>query len=165
YLSFADPDQPQADVDGMREVAVRVETVPRRDPAKRSLRFYADAAFHVADPLPYAVGKYRSRAYARRFRELVSATAFDCIVCDFLPPAVNLPARVPAPVVLFTHNVEAEIWRRHAETATSPAARLLYRAQHRRMLAFEGRALRRFDGVLAVSAADRDTFARLYPGA
>jgi sugar transferase (PEP-CTERM/EpsH1 system associated) len=165
FLSFADPDQPRADVDGMHEVAVHVETVPRRDPPKRSWRFYAGAAFHVADPLPYAVGKYRSRAYARRFRELVSTTPFDLIVCDFLPPAVNLPARLPAPAVLFTHNVEAEIWRRHAETATGRGARLLYEAQHRRMLAFEGRSLRRFDGVLAVSEADRDTFARLYPGA
>jgi len=165
YLSFADPDQPRADVDGMHEVAVRVETIPRRDPAKRSLRFYADAARHLADPLPYAVGKYRSRAYAAKFRELVSTTAFDLIVCDFLPPAVNLPSRLPAPAVLFTHNVEAEIWRRHAETATNPVARLLYRSQHRRMLAYEGRALRRFNGVLAVSDADRDTFGRLYPGA
>ena len=33
------------------------------------------------------------------------------------------------------------------------------------MLRFEGRTLRRFDGVLAVSDADRSTFARLYPGA
>jgi glycosyltransferase involved in cell wall biosynthesis len=32
------------------------------------------------------------------------------------------------------------------------------------MLRFEGRALRRFDGLLAVSEADRETFARLYPG-
>jgi sugar transferase (PEP-CTERM/EpsH1 system associated) len=165
YLSFADPDQPSADVDGMRKVAVRVETIPRRDPPKRSPRFYAGAALHLADPLPYAVGKYRSRAYARKFRELTAETTFDLIVCDFLPPAVNLPARLPAPSVLFTHNVEAEIWRRHAETAPSLAARLLYRAQHRRMLAFEGRTLRRFDGVLAVSDADRETFARLYPGA
>jgi sugar transferase (PEP-CTERM/EpsH1 system associated) len=165
YLSFADPDQPAADVDGMREVAVRVETIPRRDSPKRSARFYAGAALHLADPLPYAVGKYRSRAYARRVHELASETAFDLIVCDFLPPAVNLPARLPAPAVLFTHNVEAEIWRRHAETAPSLSARLLYRAQHRRMLAFEGRTLRRFDGVLAVSDADRETFARLYPDA
>jgi sugar transferase (PEP-CTERM/EpsH1 system associated) len=165
YLSFADPDQPRAEVDRMQQVAVRVETIPRRDPPKRSLRFYAGVALHLADPLPYAVGNYRSRAYRRRFRELVSDTAFDLIVCDFLPPAVNLPARLAAPAVLFTHNVEAEIWRRHAETAATPAARLLYQTQHRRMLAFEERTLRRFDGVLAVSEADRDTFARLYPGA
>src|SRR5262249_49905134 len=86
------------------------------------------------------------------------------IVCDFLFPAVNLPARLPCPAVMFTHNVESEIWRRHAETKTG-INRLLYGAQFRRMLRYEGRTLARFDGVLAVSDVDKDTFARLYPGA
>lgn len=165
YLAFADPDQPRAEVDGMREVAARVETVPRREPAKRSLRFNVEAALRVLDPLPYAVGKYRSAAYRQRLRALLAERPFDLIVCDFLPPAVNLPRHLPCPAVLFTHNVESEIWRRHAETKSSPAARALYAMQHRRMLRYEGGALRRFDGVLAVSDADRETFARLYPGA
>ena len=159
YLSFAD-----GVASGMSEVARRVETVPRTDPGKGSLRFYADAALHLLDPLPYAVGKYRSRAFSRRLRELLAAHPFDLVVCDFLFPAVNLPRRLPCPAVLFTHNVEAEIWRRHAETKRG-AARLLYRIQHARMLRYERRALARFDGVLAVSDADRATFTRLYPGA
>jgi len=71
---------------------------------------------------------------------------------------------MPCPAVIFTHNVESEIWRRHAETRTG-IARLLYRLQYRRMLRYERRALGRFDGVLAVSDADRRTFAQLYPGA
>src|SRR3989475_5976524 len=61
YLAFLDPDQAHSDVKGMREVARRVETIQRSDAAKGSLRFYADAALHLVDPLPYAVGKYRSR--------------------------------------------------------------------------------------------------------
>ena len=165
YLAFADPDQPRAEVEGMREVAARVETVPRREPAKRSLRFNVEAALRVLDPLPYAVGTYRSAAYRKRLRALLAERPFDLIVCDFLPPAVNLPAHLPCPAVLFTHNVESEIWRRHAETKSSPIARALYAMQHRRMLRYEGGALSRFDGVLAVSDADRETFARLYPGA
>ena len=165
YLAFADPDQPRAEVEGMREVAARVETIPRREPVKRSLRFNAEAALRVLDPLPYAVGKYRSAAYRKRLRALLAEIPFDLIVCDFLPPAVNLPAHLPCPAVLFTHNVESEIWRRHAETKSSPIARALYAMQHRRMLRYEGGALRRFDGILAVSDADRETFARLYPGA
>ena len=96
---------------------------------------------------------------------MLSERAFDLVVCDFLVPAVNLPRRLPCSAVLFTHNVEAEIWRRHAETQTGALGRLLYRMQHRRMLRFEGRTLRRFDGVLAVSEADGDTFERLYAGA
>ena len=56
YLAFKEPDQPAADVEGMREVAASVETVNRAEPAKGTLRFYADAAMHLVDPLPYAVG-------------------------------------------------------------------------------------------------------------
>jgi glycosyltransferase involved in cell wall biosynthesis len=78
---------------------------------------------------------------------------------------VNLPAALPCPGVLFTHNVESEIWRRHAETRAGQLSGALYRQQYRRMLAFERQALARFDGALAVSDADRETFGRLYPGA
>jgi sugar transferase (PEP-CTERM/EpsH1 system associated) len=164
YLAFAEPGTPAADVDGMTEVAAHVETIPRAEPAKGTARFYADAALHLADPLPYAVGKYRSRAFRRRLNDLLAGKAFDLIVCDFLVPAVNLPTRLPCPAVIFTHNVESEIWRRHAEMKTGVNKRL-YGAQYRRMLRFEGGTLARFDGVLAVSEVDRDSFARLYPGA
>ena len=165
YLAFKEPSQPAAEVDGMREVAARVETIDRAEPAKGTLPFYADAAMHLINPLPYAVGKYRSRALQRRLRGLLDSSAFDLIVCDFLVPAVNLPDRLPCPAVIFTHNVESEIWRRHADTQPGAIARLLYAAQYRRMLRFEARTLARFDGVLAVSDADRQTFDALYPGA
>ncbi|MFL6110025.1 MAG: glycosyltransferase [Catenulispora sp.] len=165
YLAFADPEQPRADIDGMREVAADVVTIPRRDPAKGTVAFYVDAARHLMNPLPYAVGKYISAAYRRALDDLLTGNSFDIIVCDFLPPAVNMPAELPCPVVLFTHNVEAEIWRRHAETAANVVGRTLYGIQHRRMHRFEQATLARFDAVLAVSEADRQTFGRLYPGA
>jgi sugar transferase (PEP-CTERM/EpsH1 system associated) len=163
YVSFAAPDQARSDIDGMREVAERVVTVPRADVSKGSPRFYADAARYLLNPVPYAVAKYKAPEYAARVNELLAHERFDLVVCDFLPPLVNMPAHLPMATVLFTHNVEAEIWRRHVETATNPLARVLLGGQWRRMLAFEGRALDRFDLVLTVSEADRDTFDRLYP--
>jgi sugar transferase (PEP-CTERM/EpsH1 system associated) len=165
YLAFAESGTPASSLRAMEDVADVVETVTRDDAQKGSWKFAADAAVHLVDPLPYAVGKYRSREYARRVRRLLAERAFDAVVCDFLCPIVNLPRRVPCPTVLFTHNVESEIWRRHAETHTNPLMRVLYRQQYRRMLRFERRSVARFDLVLAVSDADRDTFARLYPGA
>ncbi len=163
YLSFAAPEQPRADIDGMREVAARVFTVPRSDPSKGSLAFYADAARYVVNPAPYAVAKYRSSAYADTVATLLRDESPDLVVCDFLPPIVNMPAEPPCPSVLFTHNVEAEIWRRHAETAAHPIKRTLMHGQWSRMLAFERDALDRFDLILTVSEADRATFERLYP--
>jgi sugar transferase (PEP-CTERM/EpsH1 system associated) len=147
----------------MREVCTDVIAIPRSDPPKGSWRFYVDAARHLASPLPYAVEKYRSPAFARRLRGLLAERAFDLIVCDFLFPAINMPGVLPCPSVVFTHNVESEIWRRHTETKTSTLGRLLYGMQYRRMLRYEPRALARFDGVLAVSEADGETLRRLYP--
>lgn len=165
YLSFAEPGQRHEDRAGMREVCNVLETVPRTHPVKGTLAFYADAARHVVDPLPYAVGKYRSTEYAARVRRFLGQGHFDVVVADFLPPVANLPRPLPIPSVLFTHNVEAEIWRRHAETATNPVARALMTQQWNRMQRFERDALSRFDLVLGVSDADRQTFGRLYPGA
>ena len=165
YLSFEEPSQPDEHRTGMREVCQRLETVPRSDPAKGTLRFYADAARYIVDPVPYAVAKYRSSAYAARVDELLRTGGFDAVVCDFLPPLVNMPRTLPCPSILFTHNVEAEIWRRHVETASNPAAKYLLQQQWQRMLRFEREALSRFDLVLAVSQADAETFGRLYPGA
>ena len=80
YLSFADPDASAADRAGMREVCAHLETVSRRDPAKGTLAFYADAASRVWDPLPYAAGKYRSREYRHKLRELLDRGGFDLVV-------------------------------------------------------------------------------------
>jgi len=164
YLSFADSTQSEADRLGMREVCSRLETVPRTDTTKGTWRFYAEAAGYVVDPVPYAVAKYRSAAYRARLEHLLATESYDAVVCDFLPPVVNLPERLPCPSIVFTHNVEAEIWRRHAEQATNPVSRRLLTQQWQRMLRFEGAALKRFDLVLAVSDADSRTFERLYPG-
>ena len=96
YLSFCEPGQ-EYDLDRMRDVASRVVTIPRADPDKRSLLFYMDAARYLADPLPYAVAKYRSAAFKSALTALLRDQTFDLIVCDFLVPAVNLPKSLPYP--------------------------------------------------------------------
>src|SRR5438105_2522484 len=152
YLSFGEPsDMRVADPnrDGMRQVCSRLETIARTDTAKGTWRFHADVAKYLLEPAPYAVAKYRSSAYRARLEQLLGTERFDALVCDFLPPIVNLPDALPCPSVLFTHNVEAEIWRRHAEHASKPVSRRLLAQQWRRMLRFERNALARFDLVLA----------------
>jgi sugar transferase (PEP-CTERM/EpsH1 system associated) len=162
FLSFADPETPEADRDGMSEVCAELVTVPRREPAKGSLTFLLDAALHLVRRLPYAVGKYQSADLQARLGRLLATGEFDLVVCDFLAPVANVPAHLPCPSVLFTHNVEAEIWRRHVETARSPLRKALLSAQWRRTVRLERDAVRRFDLVLAVSDTDRRTLLQAY---
>ena len=165
YVSFADASTTAVDIAGMREVASHVVTIPRTEAAKGTARFYLDAMQYLVDRVPYAVAKYRSTAYRRAVERLLATQQFDAVVCDFLVPVVNLPDTLPCPAILFTHNVESEIWRRHVETARNSVSRRLLEAQWRRMRRFERAALGRFDLVLAVSDADRQTFGRLFPDA
>jgi sugar transferase (PEP-CTERM/EpsH1 system associated) len=162
YLSFADPHTSPAEREGMREVCAHLQVVPRSDPAKGSAAFYGDVIKRVFDPLPYAAGKYRSSEFRALAASLLGTGRFDVVVCDFLSIAVNVPRRLPCPAVFFTHNVEAEIWRRHYEQQSDPVRRLLFRQQWQRMQRFEGDTVSRYDLILAVSDTDRETLERLY---
>ena len=81
------------------------------------------------------------------------ANAPDAVLVDFPHAAVLLPDDLHMPSVIWTHNVEAEIFARHAEVARGPM-RLVWRDQARKMRRFEAETLRRFDTVIAVSKRD-----------
>ena len=78
------------------------------------------------------------------------------MVCDFLAPALNVPDNLRCATVLFQHNVEAMIWKRHYEVQTTRSKKHILRGQWRKMRHFEQQACRRFDRVIAVSVEDRD---------
>jgi len=114
-----------------------------------------DYLTHALDDAPYAVGRFASAIVRKELKRCLAEPEPDVVVCDFLDAAINFPERLTAPSVLFQHNVESEIWRRHAEAETNGAKRLLYRRECRRMLSYEKVAVRKFHHVIAVSEHDR----------
>ena len=130
--------------------------VPHQTAPKLSKAFYKEVVANIFSRLPYAVEKYRSEPFSRRLADQVSSGRVDLIVCDFLFPSINLPAVLRCPTVLFQHNVEAQIWRRHAEVQNNPLSRWYFHEQWRRMRAYERTACARFDAVVAVSPEDRE---------
>jgi glycosyltransferase involved in cell wall biosynthesis len=101
----------------------------------------------------------------RKLLDLLQQETYDVILCDFLVAAGVIPWDWPTPKVIFTHNVEAAIWRRHYEVATNPIWKAISWQEWRKMEAAERRYLDLADHVLAVSEADRDAFASfLDPG-
>lgn len=136
--------------------------VPHRTNPKFSPGFYLDLARNIASPLPYFMQKYGSEEMRQRIGELATAERFDVLVCDFLMPSINLPDSIAIPSVLFQHNVEAMIWKRHAEVQRNPAKKAYLYDQWRKTRAFERAACGRFDQVVAVSKADSETMARQY---
>ncbi len=114
----------------------------------------------LLDPLPVAVATDRSTAGRRVVAHALAARP-DIVLVDFPHAAVLLPARLAVSSVMFTHNVEAEIFERHAAVARG-AWKLVWASQARRMWRFERAALRRFTRVVAVSERDRSALVRAY---
>jgi glycosyltransferase involved in cell wall biosynthesis len=105
---------------------------------------------------PYAVSRFASLLVKDKIKGLLETGGFDVAVSDFLDAAVNFPDEFETPAVLFQHNVESEIWRRHAATEANPAKRLMYQIEFKKMLRYEQTVIRKFQHVIAVSQHDRE---------
>jgi hypothetical protein len=86
----------------------------------------------------------------------------DLLVLDFPHAAVLAPPPYPRASVMFTHNVEAEIFHRHAQIAINPLKRAIWRNQAHKMARYERELLRQFTAVVAVAERDRLYFEKNY---
>ena len=128
--------------------------------AARGLDYLA----HLRAEPPYAVSRFAHAPVQKQLQTWFRERRFDVAVCDFLDAAVNFPGSLSIPSVLFQHNVESEIWRRHAATAGNPAKNMMYRMEFRKMLRYERAAVCKFQHVIAVSENDRSLMTRWVDG-
>ena len=134
--------------------------VPHRRHEKFTAGFYVELALNLTSDLPYAIKKYQSDEMRREIEK--RAGQFDVLICDFLAPAVNVPRNLESATVLFQHNVEAMIWKRHHEVQSNAAKKKYLFRQWRKMVDFEAATCPRFDCVVAVSREDREQMEREY---
>lgn len=159
YVAFDDGKNPEG-LERSSEYCSHSYPVPHSAPPHRSLPFAGQLFRGVVSPVPVAVERYTSSLMANQLQALLQQQKLDTLVCDFLFPAPNIPDLSRA--VLFQHNVETVIWRRHLEHATNPLKKAYFKLQARRMDAFEGAICRRAGHVVAVSEADRETMQHLF---
>jgi glycosyltransferase involved in cell wall biosynthesis len=124
---------------------------------QRGIGFRLQRIVHLASALPVSVAADRSRA-ARRVISGLLDQGYNLVIFDFVHSAVLAPQRLPCPSVLFTHNVETEIFARHRDVASNPLSRWLWANQEAKMARFEASALSAFDGAIAVAQRDADQF-------
>lgn len=162
YLTLDDGGAAPDAIARAQEYCHELVRVPFDPVRKSSARFYLALLANLGARLPYFLARYRSAAMRAAIDTRLNDRAIDVLVCDFLNPAVNLPARVGCGSVLFEHNVEALIWRRHYEVARGPLRRAYMREQWRKARRAERALCRRFDAVVAVSADDREMLRNEY---
>ena len=130
------------------------------EPARGPLFDYT-RMWHLPGALPIPVRTDRHPEGVSLVRQLVDREP-DIAVFDFVHAAVLAPQSIGCASLLFTHNVEAEIFRRHRDVATNPIHRVIWRNQYQKMYDFEKSVMRRFDVVVAVAERDKQQFVRDY---
>ncbi|WP_298825159.1 glycosyltransferase [uncultured Piscinibacter sp.] len=111
--------------------------------------------------LPVNVVADRTPAALRSVAKVVAEQP-DLVVFDFVHSAVLRPAVMNSASVCFTHNVEAEIFARHARTAGQSLMRRVWVSQASKMERYERESLRHFTSVVAVSDRDAKQFRDRY---
>ncbi|MEL6372028.1 MAG: glycosyltransferase [Pseudomonadota bacterium] len=106
--------------------------------------------------LPVAV-RSEARAAARDAFDAGLRRKPDFILFDYVHALAMATGVWTAPSAFFAHNVETEIFRRHADL-TSGAMGAIWQREARAMEWFETAACRKVDGVITVSDRDAEMF-------
>ena len=159
YIAYENPDQPEGMLRA-HEYSTYAYPVRRNIPPRASLAFALQ------------VRRQSLLVDAARARSLSVRSTAQPDHCDtksesvrsrglrLLSPTPNFPRLNDC--VLFQHNVETVIWRRHSENAPDPLRKLYFKLQAQRMFRWEKRMCLAAAEVIAVSPQDaalmRDRF-------
>ena len=155
YAAHPDDEHP-----ALNHVFEKNISIPLALPAAKSGRELLEYLPYLFSPKSYSLMKYCRPAVRRELLSVLQRDKFDVIVCDFIFAAPAIPWDFSCPKVLFTHNVEALIWKRHYEVARNPLWKGLSWREWKTMECAEQLYIRKADHVVAVSDRDRDVFLR-----
>ena len=147
----------------LRDFFATVECLPLDLPGRTSFGDMLAYAANAVTARPYQMRKYCRPAARQRLRELLRHGEYDVLLCDFLDTAGVVPWELGVPTVIFTHNVEAVIWKRHFEVSRNPLWKVIAWREYRTMDRAERRFTKMADHVLTVSDEDRRAFLEFLP--
>ena len=159
YIAYDNPAQPEG-LQRAGEYCSQAYPVTLDVPPRRSLKFVAQLVGNLNSSMPLSLSRYCSAVMRDQIAKLQNAGQFDSVVCDFLSPAPNFADM--SGVVLFQHNVESMIWRRHVEQARDPLRKAYFKMQADRMFDWERRMCQAAGRVIAVSPQDAAVMRELF---
>jgi len=159
-ITLASPEPTDARFIGTADAESICDRFVAWPPVRRGASFYLTRLRHLLSPLPVAVATDDSRAGRNLIGQEIGKEP-DVVVVDFPHAAVLVPPPYPCASVLFTHNVEAEIFRRHVQVARNPFKRAVWRDQAEKMARYEQGLLAHYTTVIAVADRDREYFERV----
>jgi glycosyltransferase involved in cell wall biosynthesis len=159
YAAYENPACPEAP-ELAREYSYTAYPVAHRAVDKRSPRFALELAGSLFSDVPLAVSRFHSEKMRAVLAQLLERERFDRAVVDHLAISSCYPDLEHS--LLFQHNVETVIWRRHVEHARDPLRKAYFRLQADRMLEYERKVCRAAGHTAAVSAVDAELMRTMF---
>src|SRR5438874_4354539 len=129
----------------VKNLCAEFHPVPWKEVKKYTFKFYLKLLRSLFSHYPFTVISDYSRDLEAALLHLTTSERFDLLVCDFLQPSLNVRKINGIPKLLFQHNIESVIPRRHFETSRNPIAKIFWRLQWRRMERYEKEACAKFN--------------------
>jgi glycosyltransferase involved in cell wall biosynthesis len=163
-LTLASPTQVAEYAAEVHRVCRQIECLPWELPSLSSSRQYAGRLMALFSSLPYGVLRFQSEAIKQHILRLLSRHSFDAILCEEPYLLIDLPASLPAPLILDNQNLEHIVLDRYLTHDPNPARRLYARLESRKLGSWEQQAWSRANLVTACSEHDRQLMRQLCPG-
>jgi glycosyltransferase involved in cell wall biosynthesis len=143
------------------EICAGMEVIPH---TSMNLSGRTDAAGRLGALLarrPYSTARSRSLTMRRRIAERLDRGNIDVVICEETNLLVNLPDKLPVPLIVDHQNVEYLLFQRYIQHSGSMARRLYARMEAANTREWERSACMRAQLVLACSDHDRSAFEKL----
>jgi glycosyltransferase involved in cell wall biosynthesis len=133
-----------------------------KETKKYSLLFYVRLFIQMYSRYPASVLNDYSKNLSTAVERECSMRNYDVAICDFVQSALMFRNINGIPIILFQHNVESMIAKRHFKQSGNIVTKIFWWLQWKKMFSFESKACKAFDTVIAVSDKDQETFQSLY---
>jgi glycosyltransferase involved in cell wall biosynthesis len=164
-LCFGDPAAAGQDQGKALEICKAVQIIP--NPLAGSSKPAALLSRVAAVPFirPYGVARSRSKRMANEILDRLRRHACDVVLCEETDLLVNVPDRLPVPLIVDHHNAEHVLLERYLAQETNPFRRAYARVEARKVRNWERRATLRAGVAMVCSDVDRATYRALCPSA
>jgi glycosyltransferase involved in cell wall biosynthesis len=117
--------------------------------------------------IPYHIQRFISKKYKNKLKEILTAGHFDIIQLEGLFLVPYIPCIIQytnAKIVLRSHNIEGNIWKRMAVNETNLMKKFFLLWQAKKFLRYELKNMTSYDAIVPISLSDEKFYAEKCSG-
>lgn len=164
-LCFGDPAAAGQDQGKALEICKAVQIIPSPVAGSSTPAALLRRVAAVPFTRPYGVARSRSKWMAREILDRLRRHACDVVLCEETDLLVNVPDRLPVPLIVDHHNAEHVLLERYIAQETNPFRRAYAWMEARKVRNWERHATLRANVAMVCSDVDRATYRNLCPSA